>query len=130
MKFDFKIIGLDLLKKKCEKSTIQEPVNEGIRKIAIWMQKTVMVSTPVDTGRLRSSTTLQFIGDTAKIGTNVQYAQYVEYGTKYMEPRYVKEGGSGRILGTGPFTRAMELLQGKIKDFLNEIGKAIEVKFG
>lgn len=130
MKFDYKIIGLELLKKKCEKSTIQEPVNEGIKKLAVWMVKTVKVSTPVDTGRLRSSVSSQVYGSTAKIGTNVQYAQYVEYGTRYIEPRYVKEGSSARILGTGPFTYAMELLQGKIKDFLGEIGKAISVRFG
>lgn len=34
---------------------------------------------PVDTGRLRNSISHQAIDDTAYIGTNVEYAKYVEY---------------------------------------------------
>lgn len=46
---------------------------------------------PVDTGRLRSSITHQVEGDTAYIGTNVEYAAYVEYGTSKMRAQpYLK----------------------------------------
>lgn len=36
---------------------------------------------PVDTGRLKNSITSTVEGDSAVIGTNVEYAQYVEFGT-------------------------------------------------
>ena len=35
---------------------------------------------PVDTGRLRNSISNKTVGDTVYIGTNVEYAPYVEYG--------------------------------------------------
>lgn len=38
--------------------------------------------TPVDTGRLRNSIAHAVKGDAAYIGTNVEYAPYVEFGTK------------------------------------------------
>jgi HK97 gp10 family phage protein len=130
MKFDFKVIGLELLKSKLQKDTVKEPVDEGIKKITLWTHRTAMQSTPVDTGRLRASVTSQRLGEMGKVGTNVQYAQFVEYGTKHMEPRHVVEGSATRQLGKGPFTYTMEKLQEKIKEFLGEIGKAIEVRFG
>lgn len=47
--------------------------------------------TPVDTGRLRSSVSHAVSGDSAYIGTNVEYAPYVEMGTVKMAPRpYIK----------------------------------------
>lgn len=43
---------------------------------------------PVDTGRLRGSITHAVDDDTAYIGTNVEYAAYVECGTsRNMDPR-------------------------------------------
>lgn len=40
----------------------------------------------VDTGRLRNSISHTHDEDTAYIGTNVEYAPYVEFGTVKMEP--------------------------------------------
>lgn len=46
---------------------------------------------PVDTGRLRNSISHAVEGDFAYIGTNVEYAPYVEMGTVYTDPRpYLK----------------------------------------
>ena len=42
---------------------------------------------PVDTGRLRNSISHATDEDTAYIGTNVEYAPYVELGTSRMEER-------------------------------------------
>lgn len=39
------------------------------------------LSEPADTGRLRASMDYRILGDTVYIGTNVEYAVYVEYGT-------------------------------------------------
>ena len=41
----------------------------------------------VDTGRLRGSISHSHDDDTAYIGTNVEYAQYVEFGTRRMKAR-------------------------------------------
>jgi phage gpG-like protein len=127
---DYKVIGLEALLNKLRPETIRKPTSEGIKKVALWTIGKVKISTPVDTGRLRSSIASEVIGQTARIGTNVNYAPFVEYGTKFMEARYVQEGSSARILGTGPFTRVMELLKDKIKDFIDEIGEAISARFG
>lgn len=40
----------------------------------------------IDTGRLRNSISHTHDEDTAYIGTNVEYAPYVEFGTVKMEP--------------------------------------------
>jgi hypothetical protein len=40
---------------------------------------------PVDTGRLRDSLEHEVIGNTLRVGTNVEYAVYVEEGTRYMD---------------------------------------------
>jgi HK97 gp10 family phage protein len=39
---------------------------------------------PVDTGRLRDSLEHEVDGDTLRVGTNVEYAAYVEEGTRHM----------------------------------------------
>lgn len=47
---------------------------------------------PVDTGRLRNSISHADDGESAYIGTNVEYAPYVELGTRRMHPRhYLKQ---------------------------------------
>jgi HK97 gp10 family phage protein len=127
---NIKVLGIEQLLKKLQKETIKEPVDEGIKKATLWTERTVKVSTPVDTGRLRSSITARILGQTGRIGTIVQYAKFVEYGTRKMEPRHVVEGSSTRIKGKGMFTYTMELLREKIKDFIDDMGKQITARFG
>lgn len=46
---------------------------------------------PVDTGRLRGSITHAVDGHAVHIGTNVEYAAYVEMGTRHQRPQpYLK----------------------------------------
>lgn len=46
---------------------------------------------PADTGRLRNSITFTVDGQSTYIGTNVEYATFVEMGTTRMAPRpYIK----------------------------------------
>lgn len=42
---------------------------------------------PVKSGRLRDSITARVDGEQAIIGTNVEYAPYMEYGTKFTKAR-------------------------------------------
>lgn len=45
--------------------------------------------TPVDTGRLRNSISHAAAGDAAYIGTNVEYAPYVEFGTVHNKAHHM-----------------------------------------
>lgn len=58
--------------------------------------------TPVDTGRLRSSISGQVEGTgtgvRGRVGTNVEYAPYVEFGTFRTPPRAMLRGGVEQAL--------------------------------
>lgn len=66
---------------------------------------------PVDSGRLKASITSRTSADQAVIGTNVAYAPYVEYGTRftraqpYMRPAVDKNRKSLRSLWVQIFRR-------------------------
>lgn len=65
---------------------------------------------PVDTGNLKGSLTNRVVGMTAEVGTNVEYAEYVEYGTR----RSVAK----------PYLRpAIDLLRKKLIGFFKELVK-------
>jgi len=51
---------------------------------AIIVEGQAKMLSPVDTGRLRASITHRINGGVAEVGTNVEYAAHVEYGTRYM----------------------------------------------
>ena len=129
--FEFEPISKKKTLEKLDKKTIKEPLSKSISKITRWLDGMVEQSTPVDTGRLRASITSQVSGETGKVGTNVEYASFVEYGTSKMEARYVTPGTFQRVKGKkGPFAYSMEQLQEKLGDFLKELGEAIKVRFG
>lgn len=63
---------------------------EGARRRALHSAALVVLGgaqlrAPVDTGRLRASLAYEVTGDAAFVGTNVEYAPHVEYGTVKME---------------------------------------------
>lgn len=45
------------------------------------IHRDAVIRVPVDTGRLKGSLTPQVSGMTGEVGTNVEYAPYVEFGT-------------------------------------------------
>lgn len=76
----------DLIKK-----TVEESLKVAMEQIGITAEGYAKMNCPVDTGRLRSSISHESDETTAIIGTNVEYAKYVEAGTSKMEPRpYLK----------------------------------------
>ncbi len=127
------IKGAEKAHKALSEATIKSPLGEAVKKITLFLDREVKMATPVDTGRLRSSITSKVestpLAVWGSVGTNVNYATFVEYGTKRMEAHHV-EGGSTRIKGTGPFTHAMTKLQEKIGEFVKDLGEAIKVKWG
>lgn len=110
------------------KGKLAQDVSNGVQNMGIRYQALVMKATPVDTGRLRASITSENHGMHTAVGTNVEYASFVEYGTSKMEARHV-EGGQGRVLGKGMFNYAMEQFKEGVKNGAREIAKDIEGRF-
>jgi HK97 gp10 family phage protein len=70
-------------------------VKDIINESALNIQKDAKQRCPVDTGRLRSSITIQPVGNggmTLRIGTKVFYAPYVEWGTGKFANHPTKSG--------------------------------------
>ena len=130
---DLKIVmlGAEKLSKALNSSdTIKKPLEAGLKRTALYYERLTKKLTPVDTDRLRSSITHRIGANKATIGTNVQYASFVEYGApaRNMEARHVVSGNR-RILGKGPFTRALELLEVWLKRGSHDIHKDIDKEF-
>lgn len=53
----------------------------GLEAVGLTAERYAKALCPVDTGRLRNSISHAVEGDSAYIGTNVEYAPYVEMGT-------------------------------------------------
>jgi len=121
------IIGLDKLKKKLQEKNVTQPVNDGIKKATLLLDREVKQATAVDTGRLRASMTSQFGAGFGQVGTNVAYAPFVEFGTAKMEARHM-EGGT-KVLGEGMFAFGLRKLTGKMKELLGDVANAIEARW-
>lgn len=126
--FTLKLIGLEKLRGKLNpKKTISGPVDEQLKITTLKLEAEVRKATPVRTGRLRASIFSDFSGGGASVGTNIEYAPFVEFGTSTMEARHV-EGGAVRVRGVGPFTFAVKKLD--LKGVEVELGKKVEKIWG
>lgn len=87
------VVGLEALKKvlkeKIEK--VNGNVEKAVVKATLKVEADAKKKVPIDTGRLRSSISnkIEKIRDeiTGKVGTNVVYAPYIEFGTGRMRPK-------------------------------------------
>lgn len=67
-------------------------VKRALTQSALLVESSAKLNCPVETGTLRRSITHEFISeDTIQVGTNMDYASYVEYGTGLFA-----EAGDGR----------------------------------
>ena len=62
-------------------SALEKAKRRGLEAIGLTAERHAKKEAPVDTGRLRNSIAHAVKGDAAYIGTNVEYAPYVELGT-------------------------------------------------
>lgn len=69
------------------KQALQEAVERGLEAIGLVAEGHAKELCPVDTGRLRNSISHATDGEAVYIGTNVEYAPYVELGTSRMKAR-------------------------------------------
>ena len=81
----FQILGGDRITRKLSGEIMRQPMRRFFTKAAIAVQSGAKERAPVDTGRLRSSLTYEVDSAAlplwAKVGTNVTYAPFMEYGT-------------------------------------------------
>src|ERR1051325_5349625 len=65
---------------------LERALSELVRKTAFAIEAKAKQLAPVDTGLLRSSITTEIQGPLkATVGTNVEYAEYQEFGTRYQK---------------------------------------------
>lgn len=75
MKVDYKDYSKEVL------AAMEKGIKNGLEAIGLTAETYAKNATPVDTGRLRNSISHAVDGEAAYIGTNVEYAPYVELGT-------------------------------------------------
>lgn len=76
---------------KLQKIAEGEKVKENLEEACLVVERAAKEKCPVSTGELRSSIGSNVEGFTGEVGTPLQYAVYVEYGTGLFA-----EGGTGR----------------------------------
>lgn len=72
---------------------LKKAVERALEAVGLTAEAYAKLDCPVDTGRLRNSIShaVDVNEEAAYIGTNVEYAPYVEYGTSRMKPQpYLK----------------------------------------
>ena len=128
MSFSMKVIGAKEITAALDKGA-KKPVENNLPKLALKIERNVKQATVVDTGRLRASIVSQATKDSAVIGTNVEYAEFVEYGTPSgtMPARHMEHGH--KALGKGMFEYTVEQMAPDLKDFEVNIVKEIEGRF-
>nr|DAZ68155.1 MAG TPA: putative tail component [Caudoviricetes sp.] len=86
MKLEIKITSdaEKILKKFNNTATVEKDVSKLVKDTLYNIERDAKKKCPVDTGRLRGSITTNIISTySGEVGTNVEYAEYVEYGTRY-----------------------------------------------
>ena len=108
---------------------VKGPASRFVRRVAFNVQAEAVKAAPSDTGRLRQSITPQFDkgGLRAKVGTNLKYAQPVEFGSrphwpplKALQPWARRHGFPGGKTGAFLVARAIARKGTKPRSFLGK----------
>ena len=111
MKLEIKITSdaEKILKKFNNTATVEKDVSKLVKDTLYNIERDAKRDCPVDTGRLRGSITTNIISTySGEVGTNVEYADYVNSGTRYQEAQPY-------------FDSAVEKNEEKFDDALDEI---------
>lgn len=108
---------------------VSKSISEGLKKLTLRVEALAKKSTVVDTGRLRSSIISKISKDSAIIGTAIEYAEFVEYGTPSgsMEARHME--GSSKVLGQGMMAYTEEKMGDDIRAFEQGVLKDVKERF-
>ena len=135
MKQEFKVTGLeelmDSLKAMTSPDFADNALRKGLAQGGKLVQGTAKGLCPVDTGQLRNSIEVTSIENGADVGTNVEYAAYVEYGTGKKGDPSVEHREDWEGQAPQPYLYpALEAHKAEIKDIVQntlqeEIRKAV-----
>ena len=91
---------------------LEKTLKKAMEKTVLEIEAEAKRRCPVDTGRLRSSINPKVKSPTeGSVGTNVEYAKYVEYGTRRRDKGSGNGRGRGRGRGNHPGMRAQPFLE-------------------
>lgn len=123
--FSLKVIGAKEVAGALDKGVSKLP--DKLKNLALKVEGRAKKATVVGFGDLRSSITHELGENWARIGSNIEYAPFVEYGTSKMEARHM-EGGT-KVLGQGMLGYTLETMQDELKGFEVEITRDVEKRF-
>lgn len=87
------------------------PIGKVLKSLTAKAERNAKRRCPVDTGRLRSSITSDVVAEEGAlvgvVGTNVEYAPYVEFGTSRQPPAAFLRGGVDEALRDNGFTSGL-----------------------
>jgi len=124
--FSVNVIG-NIAVAKALKQGVSKGISNGLKKLTLKVEAFAKKSTVVDTGRLRSSITHEIGKDSARLGTIVEYAEFVEYGTIKMEPRHME--AATKVLGQGMMAYTVEKMGNDIRAFEEQVIKDTKKRF-
>ena len=87
-------------------SAMEKAIKRGLEAIGLTAERHAKKETPVDTGRLRNSISHAVKDRAAYIGTNVEYAPYVELGARGRDGKHMLQRAATEH--TGEYKRLME----------------------
>ena len=87
-------------------SALERAKKRGLEAIGLTAEGHAKKETPVDTGRLRNSISHTTDGEAAYIGTNVEYAPYVELGSRGRQGKHMLQRAASEH--TDEYNRLME----------------------
>jgi HK97 gp10 family phage protein len=90
MRVNIKVSGVNKTMRKFEEYTgvVSRKTAEAVEKTALDIERRAKTKAPVDTGRLKNSIHTEPRGEYSRwVGTNVEYAVFVEFGTRKMSAR-------------------------------------------
>lgn len=105
-------------------SALNQQLQAGLETVGLQAEAYAKLKCAVDTGRLRNSIThdVQSSDNTVYVGTNVEYAAYVEYGHHQTPGRYVPQIGK-RLKRS--FVPAQPFLRPALSDHIEEYKRII-----
>ena len=111
--------GQELAAKYTEGS-VRRSVEKPFKDLVLGIERDVKKAAVIDTGRFRASIASKFLGEmSAVVGTNVQYAPFLEigsvHGQTFVPPRHME--GATKELGIGAFAFVLENSKELLKDF-------------
>lgn len=106
----------------------EKALKNNLPKMAAKIEGIAKKATVWKTGRLRSSIFHEVSTFESFVGTNVKYAPFIEFGTKYTNMKGRHMEGGRKVIGIGMFAYTIEQI--KNEDLQGDIYKDIEKEWG